>query len=163
MTLFQDCIKSIRNFFLVSCSKPVETNPEYVKEPEPQLIQQYSPGTQENYNSFSSKNSITKKDKELEYPEGTGGGKGYRGHEVASTLRREAPLRVCEASPGVPPTLIDTNVVELVPVIDIDEYADLPDLIPIPVVVISNNTVEEYQTDEELIIIANDSDDDRDY
>jgi hypothetical protein len=33
-------------------------------------------------------------------PEGPGGGKGYRGHFVASTLRREAPLR----EPGVPPT-----------------------------------------------------------
>jgi len=33
-------------------------------------------------------------------PEGPGGGKGYRGHEVASTLRREAPLR----EPGVPPS-----------------------------------------------------------
>jgi hypothetical protein len=32
-------------------------------------------------------------------PEGPGGGKGYRGHEVASTLRREAPLR----EPGIPP------------------------------------------------------------
>ena len=34
-------------------------------------------------------------------PEGPGGGKGYRGHEVVSTLRREAPLR----EPGVPPTV----------------------------------------------------------
>jgi len=61
--------------------------------------QQYPPGTQKNYNSFSSRNPITEKSKELEYPEGAGGGKGYRGHFVASTLRREAPLR----EPGVPP------------------------------------------------------------
>ena len=69
---------------------------------EPQtLYQQYPPGTQENYNSFSSRNPIKEKGMELKYPEGAGGGKGYRGHEVASTLRREAPLR----EPGVPPTL----------------------------------------------------------
>jgi hypothetical protein len=37
-----------------------------------------------------------------EYPEGAGGGKGYRG-QTASTLRREASLRVCGASPGIPP------------------------------------------------------------
>jgi len=37
----------------------------------------------------------------IEQPEGPGGGKGYRGHEVASTLRREAPLR----EPGVPPKI----------------------------------------------------------
>ena len=34
-------------------------------------------------------------------PKGREGGKGYRGHEVASTLRREAPLR----EPGVPPNI----------------------------------------------------------
>ena len=61
--------------------------------------QHVPPGIQENYNSFSSENPITEKGKELEFPEGAGGGKGYRGHEVASTLRREAPLR----EPGVPP------------------------------------------------------------
>ena len=61
--------------------------------------QQYPPGTQENYNCLSSRNPITGKGKEFECPEGAGGGKGYRGHEVASTLRREAPLR----EPGVPP------------------------------------------------------------
>ena len=62
--------------------------------------QQYPQGIQEKYNSFSSRNPITEKGKELEFPEGAGGGKGYRGHEVASTLRREAPLR----EPGVPPS-----------------------------------------------------------
>ena len=67
------------------------------------LGQKYPPGIQESYNSFSSRNPITEKGKELEYPEGAGGGKGYRGHEVASTLRREASLR----EPGVPPRLGD--------------------------------------------------------
>jgi len=72
--------------------------------------EQYQPGTQENYNSFSIINPITGKGKELEYPEGPGGGKGYRGHEVASTLRREAPLR----EPGVPPNeYIDKLTMEL--------------------------------------------------
>ena len=66
------------------------------------LGQQYPPGTQENYNSFSSRNHIKEKGKEPEFPEGAGGGKGYRGHEVASTLRREAPLR----EPGVPPSFV---------------------------------------------------------
>ena len=46
-----------------------------------------------------------------EYPEGAGGGKGYRGHEVASTLRREAPLGVCGASPGVPPKMASKKTV----------------------------------------------------
>jgi hypothetical protein len=40
------------------------------------MNQQYPPGTQEKYNSFSSKNPITEKGKESEYPEGVGGGKG---------------------------------------------------------------------------------------
>ena len=69
------------------------------------MAEQYPPGTQENYNSFSSKNPITEKDKELEYRR-AGGGKGYRGHEVASTLRREAPLR----EPGVPPIMADPTI-----------------------------------------------------
>ena len=43
------------------------------------FTQQYPPGTQENYNSFSSRNPITEKGKELEYPEGAGGGKGEPG------------------------------------------------------------------------------------
>ena len=89
--------------------------------------EQYPPGTQENYNSFSPRNPITGKGKELEfpegagggkepeYPEGPGGGKGYRGHTAlravkASTLRREAPLR----EPGVPPNeYIDKLTMEL--------------------------------------------------
>jgi hypothetical protein len=41
--------------------------------------QQYPPGTQENNNSFSPRNPITEKGKELEYPEGAGGGKGEPG------------------------------------------------------------------------------------
>jgi hypothetical protein len=36
--------------------------------------QHYPPGTHENYNSFSSRNLITGKGKELEFPEGRGGG-----------------------------------------------------------------------------------------
>jgi len=40
------------------------------------IVQHYPPGTQENYNSFSSRNLITGKGKELEFPEGRGGGKG---------------------------------------------------------------------------------------
>ena len=62
---------------------------EYLTHPDPQyllgyrvpidFIQQYPPGTQEKYNRFSSKNPITEKGKELEYPEGAGGGKGEPG------------------------------------------------------------------------------------
>jgi len=42
-------------------------------------IQHVPPGTQENYNSFSSGNSITEKAKEIIQPEGPGGGKGEPG------------------------------------------------------------------------------------
>ena len=42
-------------------------------------MQQYPPETQENYNRFSSGNLITEKGKELEFPEGAGGGKGEPG------------------------------------------------------------------------------------
>jgi len=52
------------------------------------VLQQYPPGTQENYNRFSSKNSITEKGKESEYPEGAGGGKG---------------------EPGVPPSVLNVQ------------------------------------------------------
>jgi hypothetical protein len=38
--------------------------------------QHYPPGTQEYYNSFSSRNLVMGKGKELEFPEGRGGGKG---------------------------------------------------------------------------------------
>jgi len=38
--------------------------------------QHYPPGTQEDYNSFSLRNLIMGKGKELEFPEGRGGGKG---------------------------------------------------------------------------------------
>ena len=41
--------------------------------------QQYPQGIQEKYNSFSSRNPITEKGKELEFPEGAGGGKGEPG------------------------------------------------------------------------------------
>jgi hypothetical protein len=40
------------------------------------IVQHYPPGTQEDYNSFSSRNLIMGKGKELEFPEGRGGGKG---------------------------------------------------------------------------------------
>jgi len=79
-----------------------------------QLMQRYPPGAQKNYNRFSSRNPITEKGKELEFPEGAGGGKGYRGHEVASTLRREASLR----EPGVPPKLMNKNQLLCIPRIE---------------------------------------------
>ena len=50
--------------------------------------QHYPPGTQEKYNSFSSRNLIIGKGKELEFSEERGGGKG---------------------EPGVPPTKNLTN------------------------------------------------------
>jgi hypothetical protein len=40
------------------------------------ISQHYPPGTQENDNSFSSRNLFIGKGKELEFPEGRGGGKG---------------------------------------------------------------------------------------
>jgi hypothetical protein len=39
-------------------------------------LQHYPPGTQESYNSFSSRNLMMGKGKDLEFPEGRGGGKG---------------------------------------------------------------------------------------
>ena len=50
--------------------------------------QQYPPGTQENYNSFSSRNPIIEKGKEFECPEGAGGGKGEPG--VPPTNKEDA-------------------------------------------------------------------------
>ena len=44
-----------------------------------QSKQHYPPGTQEDYNSFSSRNLIMGKGKDLEFPEGWGGGKGEPG------------------------------------------------------------------------------------
>jgi len=49
------------------------------------MEQHYPQGTQESYNSFSSRNLIMGKGKELKFPEGSGGGKGQ------------------QRSPGVPP------------------------------------------------------------
>ena len=46
---------------------------------ESRTMQQYPAGTQENYNSFSSRNPIKEKGKEPEFPEGAGGGKGEPG------------------------------------------------------------------------------------
>ena len=40
------------------------------------IYQHYPPGTHEDDNSFSSRNLILGKGKELEFPEGQGGGKG---------------------------------------------------------------------------------------
>jgi hypothetical protein len=48
--------------------------------------QQYPPGTQENNNSFESRDLMMEKDKELKSPEGRGRGKG---------------------EPGVPPNIIN--------------------------------------------------------
>jgi hypothetical protein len=42
-------------------------------------MQHYPPGTQEYYNSFSSRNLVMGKGKELKFPEGRGGGKGEPG------------------------------------------------------------------------------------
>jgi len=59
--------------------KPVLPRPNVVKaELELSSIQSqhYPPGTQENYNSFSSRNPMMGKGTELELPEGWGGGKG---------------------------------------------------------------------------------------
>ena len=57
---------------------------------------QYPPGTQKNYNSFSSRNPITEKGKELEYPEGAGGGKGEPG--VPPTPRNNSPITISDNS-----------------------------------------------------------------
>jgi len=43
------------------------------------MRQHYPPRTQKKYNSFSSKNLMMGKGKELEFPEGRGGGKGEPG------------------------------------------------------------------------------------
>jgi hypothetical protein len=43
------------------------------------MRQHYPPRTQKKYNSFSSKNLMMGKGKELEFPEGRGGGKGGTG------------------------------------------------------------------------------------
>jgi hypothetical protein len=56
--------------------------------------QHYPPGTQENYNSFSSRDLMMEKGKELEYSRRAGGGKGL---EI---------LRISE-EPGVPPRAED--------------------------------------------------------
>jgi len=49
--------------------------------------QHYPPGTQENYNSFLSRDLIMGKGKELEFPEGLGGGKGEPGVPPKTTKR----------------------------------------------------------------------------
>jgi hypothetical protein len=49
--------------------------------------QQYPPGTQENYNSFLSRDLMMGKGKELELPEGPGGGKGSGIREADSDDR----------------------------------------------------------------------------
>ena len=61
-------------------------------------FQHVPPGTQEFFLKII-ENFVTVKAKEIIQPEGPGGGKGYRGHEVASTLRRFAPLREPGGSP----------------------------------------------------------------
>jgi hypothetical protein len=57
-----------------------------------------STGNPEFFYAFFIEKFVTVNGYGLLLPEGPGGGKGYRGHEVASTLRRFAPLR----EPGVP-------------------------------------------------------------
>jgi hypothetical protein len=47
--------------------------------PELEFEQHYPPGNQENYNSFLSRDIVMGKGKELEFPEGPGGGKGEPG------------------------------------------------------------------------------------
>jgi hypothetical protein len=54
--------------------------------------QQYPPGTQENYNSFLSRDLMMGKGKELELPEGPGGGKGS-GIREADSDDRGFPLQ----------------------------------------------------------------------
>jgi len=56
----------------------------------------YSPGTQENYNSFSPGNPITKKGKELEYR------RGERGLEATMWPLTLTTLRVIEGTGGSP-------------------------------------------------------------
>jgi hypothetical protein len=63
--------------------------------------QHYPPGTQENFNSFSSRNLIMGKGKELESPEGRGGGKGRRSLCDLNLIARSA--MGAASSPGVPP------------------------------------------------------------
>jgi hypothetical protein len=55
-------------------------------------FQHVPPGTQENYNSFSSENSITEKAKEIIQPEGPGGGKGEPGVPPTHFLYQRAWL-----------------------------------------------------------------------
>jgi len=64
--------------------------------------QHYPPGTQENYKIFSSSNLIMRKGKEIEFPEGWGGGKGS---EVAKRPQPYCASRNWgqQRSPGVPP------------------------------------------------------------
>jgi len=52
---------------------------EFINETMENGSQQYPPGTQENYNSFLSRDLMMGKGKELEFPEGPGGGKGEPG------------------------------------------------------------------------------------
>jgi hypothetical protein len=49
--------------------------------------QHYPPGTQENYNSFSSRNLIMGKGKGLEFPEGWGGGRSSQSELNLMALR----------------------------------------------------------------------------
>jgi hypothetical protein len=67
-------------------------------------VQQYPPGTQENNNSFESRDLMMEKDKELKSPEGRGRGKG---------------------EPGVPPN----NVVRIVDIIQITKIETLSQIL----------------------------------
>ena len=63
------------------------------------LPQHYPPGTQEYFRGFSSRNPITEKGKELEFPEGAGGGKGEPG--VPPSLQQIRPVEPMINSPKI--------------------------------------------------------------
>jgi hypothetical protein len=72
-------------------------------------MQHYPPGTQEDYNSFSSSNLIMGKGKELEFPEGWGGGKGRRSLCDLNLIARSA-IGGSNAVRGFPLELTNGNV-----------------------------------------------------
>jgi len=76
-------------------------------------VQQYPPGTQENNNSFESRDLMMEKDKELKSPEGRGRGKGSGIREADSDDR------------GVPPN----NIVRIVDTIQITKIETLSQIL----------------------------------
>jgi len=77
--------------------------------------QHYPPGTQEDYNSFYSRNLMMGKGKELEFPEGRG---GCQGSEVACDLNLIA--RSAMGEPPVPPS--NSNSQPPTPSIEPNQY-----------------------------------------